>query len=700
MPNNTPLPWQIKKRLHTKNVGLKALSHKTLQELVYELELQNDELRQTQQTLENSLNKYTHLYEFAPVGYVTIDSETVIQQVNATFVNMLGGIDKDFLLGKKLTSYIVWDDLHLFMAQLQKIDVPEAKISTEVRIHRVNNDPLYVRLSGYHDRFYENEALDSAYIQIGVTDISHRIKVQETQRKSETNDYTLLNSLTINVAVLDKTGTIIAGNNLWRQFRQKNELFPLARVDVGTDYLQICWQAAIKGDQQASEALVGIEAVMKGQMSLFTYTYSHQKDDTEQLFLMRVTRLPEITDGVIIVHIDLTPQKQAEEQIIQLNQKLADERNLLRILLNTLPDYVYLKDTESRFITSNLPVAKTMGIESVEALIGKTDFDFYPSELATELYQEEQDIIRTDQPIINKEAPVDDSAGNRRWISTSKVPLKNHQGEVTGIIGISRDVTKSRELTKQLRHAQKMEAVGQVASGIAHHFNNLLTVLMGHTSFALEAVSPEQPIAEDLQRIQKISQRAAGLTRQLLAFARKEEFRPQLVNLNNLISTIEQILRPMLHQEVNLKVILDPTLDLVGIDVNQFEQLIVNFVVNALDAMPNGGDLVIKTNNLHLSDPKSYPFIKVPSGNYVCLTVTDTGAGMSKEIQARIFEPFFTTKEAGRGTGLGLSSCYGIIQQHDGYITVDSQVGQGTTFTVLFPPMSHMLPINLDDQDI
>lgn len=700
MPNNTPLPWQIKKRLHTKNVGLKALSHKTLQELVYELELQNDELRQTQQTLENSLNKYTHLYEFAPVGYVTIDSETVIQQVNATFVNMLGGVDKDFLLGKKLTSYIVWDDLHLFTAQLQKMGIPETKMSAEVRIHRANNDPLYVHLSGFYDHYYDGDTPDSAYIQISVADISHRVKLEGMQPTNDAASHTLLNLLTINIAILDQDGTIIAGNDAGQRFRQKNKLSPLARIDVGANYLRVCQQAANQDDEQAREALAGIEAVLKGQMPLFSYTYSHQKNGTERSFLLRVTRLPEVTDGVVIVHVDITPQKQAEEQITQLDQKLADERNLLELLLNTLPDYVYIKDTESRFITSNLPVAKTMGVDSVEALIGKTDFDFYAPELATEFYQDEQDIIRTGQPIINQEFPLDDSIGNRRWISTSKVPLKNRKGEITGIIGISRDITKSRELTKQLRHAQKMEAVGQVASGIAHHFNNLLTVLMGHTSFALEAISPDQPIAEDIQRIQKITQRAAALTRQLLAFARKEDFRPQLVNLNNLIGTIEQILRPMLHQEVNLNVILDPTLDLVGIDVNQFEQLIVNLVVNALDAMPNGGDLIIKTSNLSLSNPKSYPYIKVPSGSYVALTVTDTGTGMSREVQARIFEPFFTTKEVGRGTGLGLSSCYGIVQQHDGYIAVDSQPGQGTTFTILFPPMSHMLPISLSSQEI
>ncbi len=270
-------------------------------------------------------------------------------------------------------------------------------------------------------------------------------------------------------------------------------------------------------------------------------------------------------------------------------------------------------------------------------------------------------------------------------ISLSVAPLHDAAGRVTGILSIAADVTEMRQLEAQYRQAQKMEAVGRLAGGIAHDFNNLLTAIIGTTSLVLEDLGLESRTRLDVQEIEKAAKRAAGLTRQLLIFSRQQVLEPRALDLNALVGNLEKMLHRLIGADIELRTKQAAALGAVRADPGQLEQAIVNLVVNARDAMPQGGRLTIETADVELD--RSYVAGHVPTqpGPYVLLAISDTGVGMDGATKARLFEPFFTTKEPGRGTGLGLATVYGIVKQSGGYIWAYSELGHGTTFKIYLP---------------
>jgi PAS domain S-box-containing protein len=275
--------------------------------------------------------------------------------------------------------------------------------------------------------------------------------------------------------------------------------------------------------------------------------------------------------------------------------------------------------------------------------------------------------------------------GTVRWLSGSgRVHLGEHGEPVRGV-GISQDVTERRVLEEQYQQAQKMEAVGRLAGGVAHDFNNLLTVILGYCELLLAEVDQSERRQADIAEIQKAGASAAALTRQLLAFSRKEIIEPTLINLNALLSDMRAMLERLIGEDIRVAFALGPALALIKADRGQVEQIVLNLAVNARDAMPAGGTLTIETANVELDEKVPTTHMPVPSGAYVSLTVSDTGTGMSPKIQARLFEPFFTTKDPGKGTGLGLATVHGIVMRGGGSVGVHSEVGKGTSFTVYFP---------------
>jgi two-component system, cell cycle sensor histidine kinase and response regulator CckA len=287
-----------------------------------------------------------------------------------------------------------------------------------------------------------------------------------------------------------------------------------------------------------------------------------------------------------------------------------------------------------------------------------------------------------------------------RWIEMQASAIRE-QDRHYGIL-VGRDVSERKHLEVQLMQSQRLESVGRLAGGVAHDFNNLLTAIMGNTDLARDSLPAVHPARADLDEVTKSSERAAELTRQLLAFARKQIIEPHVIDLNQLIHDMDKLLRRLLGEHIELIVRTAPDLWLVRADHGQIEQIVVNLAVNARDAMPSGGTLTIETGNVQLDHDYAHRHISVSPGQYVMLAVSDTGTGMDEEIQAQIFEPFFTTKAHGRGTGLGLATCYGIVKQHGGSIWPYSEPGHGSTFKIYLPqikaPADHFpLRPNADD---
>jgi len=259
----------------------------------------------------------------------------------------------------------------------------------------------------------------------------------------------------------------------------------------------------------------------------------------------------------------------------------------------------------------------------------------------------------------------------------------SHVPGVAGLVVNSRDVTDRKRLEEQLHHSQRLEAVGRLAGGVAHDFNNLLMIISGYSQMLLDGMHANDPARADLKQVVKAAERATDLTRQLLAFSRRQVVRPVILNLNSLVHDMDRMLRRVIGEDIELNASFAPDLKTVRADPGQIEQVVLNIAVNARDAMPTGGKLTLETANLHLTEElaRSHPAQKL--GHYVMLSLRDTGFGMDGEVLSRLFEPFFTTKE--KGTGLGLSTSYGIIKQSGGDIWVDSKPGQGTTFRIYLP---------------
>ncbi len=288
--------------------------------------------------------------------------------------------------------------------------------------------------------------------------------------------------------------------------------------------------------------------------------------------------------------------------------------------------------------------------------------------------------------------------GRTKVVYATRDPIRDAQNRVLGVVSVCEDLTERREMERQFRHAQKMEAIGRLAGGIAHDFNNLLNVIGGYGELALMRVEPENPVARYLQGIRQAVERGGSLTRHLLAFSRQQLLEPTVLNLNRVVEDMSDMLRRVIGPTIELVTFFDSDLKLVKVDRGELEHLIMNLVVNARDAMPQGGTLEIRTGNatIHTQNSAALAHRTAP-GEYVRLSVRDSGMGIDVNTQQRIFEPFFTTKEFGKGTGLGLSIVYGIVQQSGGFVTVESEPGKGSIFEVYLPQASGAAQPTSDD---
>jgi signal transduction histidine kinase/CheY-like chemotaxis protein len=283
------------------------------------------------------------------------------------------------------------------------------------------------------------------------------------------------------------------------------------------------------------------------------------------------------------------------------------------------------------------------------------------------------------------------ATGRRIWVRAIGAAERDASGAITNLRGAIQDIDDRRKLQDQLRQTQKMEAVGHLAGGVAHDFNNLLSIILSYASFALDALKVGDPLRDDIEQIRAAGRRAADLTAQLLAFSRKQVLQPRVIDLNEIIGGMTSMLGRLLGEHIELTALPGPDLGHVVVDPGQVEQVVMNLAVNARDAMPGGGKLTIETSNVVLDAAYVSSHVGRVAGDYVKLTMSDTGTGMDAATRARIFDPFFTTKEQGKGTGLGLATTFGIVKQSGGYVDVYSELGYGSAFTIYFPRTNRLV---------
>ncbi|HLJ28136.1 MAG TPA: ATP-binding protein [Candidatus Angelobacter sp.] len=373
------------------------------------------------------------------------------------------------------------------------------------------------------------------------------------------------------------------------------------------------------------------------------------------------------------------------EEIDRSHLDLARSESQYRSLVNNAPYGIFRFNESGRFEAVNPALVEILGYDSAQLLVQLGSY--------VELFQESNEHQSVMDELQRTGYVVDEVFWQRKDGKPLKVRLQCRK--VTGesfdtpsYEGIVEDLSEQSSLEEQLRQSQKMEAIGRLAGGIAHDFNNLLTVINGYTGMLIETLSPKDPRRADAERVKTASERAAALTRQLLAFSRKQVLTPITLNLNSVVSDLSRMLPRLIGEDIDMAFMPGEQLSSIFADRGQVEQVLMNLIVNARDAMPHGGKITVETNNKKLDEKYTRHRRGVVPGEYVMLAVTDTGTGMDAAIQAQIFEPFFTTKEEGKGTGLGLATVYGIVKQSGGHIAVYSEPGQGTTFRIYFPATS------------
>lgn len=509
-----------------------------------------------------------------------------------------------------------------------------------------------------------------------------RRQAEDALKQKEALSRAVLDSLSASIAVLTRDGTIVATNANWDACRSESALAASWHPAGTTNYLDVFRPGG--GFPSAEKALAGILSVLEGACPSFALEYSLPWNTNTRWFLLHATPLINY-GGAVVSHLDLTGMKQAEEALSQAREALRKSQAslLLAQRIGHVGSWEYDVATqtmewsaETYRIFDQAPEGGRPTLRQFLNLLADEDRPIVSQGFEKAL--QERSSYRADCRIFRPD-------GSSRFVHLQAQLILDATDKPVQMIGTIQDITDRKMLEEQVRHSQKMDAVGQLAGGIAHDFNNILTVIQGYTELISYAPQLDQQTRSYASQISVSAERASKLTRQLLAFSRKQLMQLKPLDINQLLENLSPMLQRLLGEQTNLHMNLEGDLPSVPADAGMMEQILVNLAMNARDAMPKGGRLIIETA-LHEIDPEYCRIhLEALPGNFICLSVIDTGCGMDSKTLDHIFEPFFTTKEFGRGTGLGLPTVYGIVKQHQGWIQVASEVGQGTAFKVFLP---------------
>ena len=622
------------------------------------------ERKRAEEALRQSEHRFSLAFNQSPVA--TCISEAAsgrMVNVNERFLRMLG-YEREQVIGRTSNELGIWSDPVDRERLAAALDGAEST-STEVRLRTRSGEIRDVVGSIVRIELGNLPCALSTFL-----DITERKRSEIALRESEARQRAVFDAAPDALVTMDHAGKILEFNPAAEQilgFSREEVLGkPLADLLIPPDlrdrhrrglarYLAT-GEAAILDRRLELPALRKDGAVISAEL---TITRSNVED-------------PPVFTGFLR---DITDRKRAEKEI-----RKSEER--FRRLFDSNTIGIAVADLSGGIVETNDAYLAMLGYTREDFLAGRFRWDqLTPPEfraldqVAVEQLQKTGVAQPWEKEFLRKD-------GSRVSVVIGVAMLEASEESCIAYIV---DLSARRQLEVQLRQAQKMEAIGQLGGGVAHDFNNLLTVILGYSDLLATEVGEKSPLMESIGEIRKSGERAASLTRQLLAFSRRQVLEPKVLEVNALVSNLEKMLHRLIGEDMDLVTVLDPAVGRVHADAGQIEQVILNLAVNSRDAMPRGGKLTIETSNVDLDEAYAREHVTVRPGSYVMLAVADTGTGMSAETKSHIFEPFFTTKGQGKGTGLGLATVYGIVKQSGGYIWLYSELGRGTTFKVYLP---------------
>jgi two-component system, cell cycle sensor histidine kinase and response regulator CckA len=635
-------------------------------------------LRQTIAELRESKEKYKHLAENSPaVVYqfkMTPEGEFLLSYINEPHLLKKDANSDDERRGSSaLLNLIHPEDMQAFQESVQ------ASASSLDRYQAV-----FRYLKDGEVRWFEARSMPERLDDGGILwngfliDVTKRKRAEEALKLSETTYREIFNAVNESIFIHDaETGAILDVNKTTLDMfgYSQDEIKAITVGDISA------------GDPHSSQekAFSFIQKAASGEVQQFEW---HCKRKDGSFFWAEASLKRGLIAGkevVMAIGHDITGRKQAERELLESHRMLRD-------VIETIPVRVFWKDRAGRYLGCNNLFAQDAGWKHPKDLIGEDDYSMGWRDQAEQYRADDLAVIERDAPKINYEEHQTAPDGRRIWLRTSKIPLRDDEGDIYGILGVYEDITEAKRaeeekerLQDQLYQAQKMESVGRLAGGVAHDFNNMLSVILGHTELAMEKMPPEQPLYSDLEEIRQAAARSADLTRQLLAYARKQTVAPKVIDLNETVEGMLKMLRRLIGEDIDLAWFPGTKPGPVNMDPSQLDQILVNLCVNARDAIGDTGKITIETKAALFDEAYCALHAGFIPGDYVQLTVSDNGHGMDKMTLGKLFEPFFTTKEIGKGTGLGLATVYGIVKQNNGFINVYSEPGKGTTFHIYLP---------------
>ena len=636
-----------------------------------ELEMQNEELRRLQQNLEKTRDKYSDLYDFSPVSYFTMNEKGIILEANLTAAAMVG-VARGLLIDRSFSDFIVRDDQDVFYIHRRKLCETKTRQTCELRIRKKQGSDFYAHLESI---VVPEDKKNCNLIRTAVTDIHVRKQAEDAVRKSEKRYRQLVETMHEGLGVTDQNYQFTYVNERFCEMLGylHDEMIGRRLIEFVHDDAKTLMKDQMARRQQGEETRFELVWKTKDGNKIHTLASPRGIYDEKGRFT-----------GSIDILTDITYLKKTEEALRSSEEKY-------RLLVENANDAIFI--VQKGQIKFSNQIAKQMG-NDLGVDLGRVPIEncIHPDDRDLVIERHKRRIKGEKQPDTYAFRLVSHD-DQEMWVELNAVQI-NWEGK-PATLNFLRNITLQRKLEKQLQLSQKMEAVGTLAGGVAHDFNNLLMGVLGRTSLMLLETNPIHPHFEHLKEIENYVKRSTKLTKQLLGFARGGKYEVKPTDLNNLIEKSAQMFGRT-KKEITIYKKYHDQIWSVEVDQSQIDQVLLNIFVNAWQAMPEGGDLYVQTKNEMLDE--SYTGVYgVRPGKYVAISITDTGIGMDEKTLKRVFDPFFTTKEKERGTGLGLASTYGIIQNHDGIITAESAKGKGATFQIYLPASDKPVVDELQD---